>query len=130
MLKSINALFLTTKNMNVMVDFYQRLGLPLKVSDHGGGLHAECEMGEVHFALHPPREGTPTQSRFSFHVPNLEEYCAELKDKGLVFMKDPAPHPFGGVIAELHDPDGNQVILTRWQSQEEYARNFPTQTKE
>lgn len=62
---------------------------------------------------------------FSFQVPNLEEYCLELEKKGIKLAKPPAPQPFGGVIAELYDPDGNHIFLNRWQTKEEYARNFP-----
>lgn len=40
MLKKIDAVFISTPNMQKLIDFYQTLGVPLKVNDHGGGLHA------------------------------------------------------------------------------------------
>lgn len=127
MLESINAVFVLTKNMEPMIEFYRTLGVPLKVSDHGGGKHAEAEFGPVHFAIQPWKTGESSVSNmsFSFKVPNLEEYHAQLVAKGVKFKSPPTPQPFGGVMAEVIDPDGNLIFLTRWQTDEEYAKNFP-----
>lgn len=128
MLKAVNALLISTTNMEKLIEFYQKLGVPLKVNNHGGGIHAEADFGELHFALQPwkTHEKPASNISFSFDVPNLEEYCRSLESKGLKFTKTPAPQPFGGVTAEIHDPDGNHIFLTRWQSDEEYAKNFPS----
>ncbi len=128
MLESINAIFISTKNMNNLIEFYKTLGVPLKVNDHGGGLHAEADFGKLHFALQPWKTNETTKSNvsFSFNVPNLEKYHEELVAKGIKFTTPPTPHPFGGVTAEVHDPDGNHIFLTRWQSDEEYEKNFPS----
>jgi predicted enzyme related to lactoylglutathione lyase len=127
MIKSLNAFFIATKNMEKLIEFYKTLGVPLKVNDHGGGLHAEADFGDVHFALQPwkSQEIPKSNISFSFHVPNLEEYCQSLESQGIKFSVRVAPQPFGGVTAELHDPDGNHIFLTRWQTDEEYERNFP-----
>lgn len=127
MLQKIDALLISTSNMNQLIEFYRALGVPLKVNDHGGGTHAEADFGDVHFALQPwkTEETSKGNISFSFFVANLEEYCRELELKGLKFSKRPAPQPFGGVTAEIHDPDGNHIFLNRWQSDEEYANNFP-----
>lgn len=127
MLKSIDAIFISTPNMPKLIEFYQTLGIPLKVNNHGGGLHAEANIGDIHFALQPWRSHeTPIGNvTFSFHVPNLEDYCHELEEKGFVFTKPATPMSFGGVIATIKDPDGNQIFLNRWQTDEEYAKNFP-----
>jgi predicted enzyme related to lactoylglutathione lyase len=128
MIKSLNAFFIATKNMEKLIEFYKILGVQLKVGDHGGGLHAEADFGDVHFALQPwkSQEIPKSNISFSFHVPNLEEYCQSLESRGIKFSVPVAPQPFGGVTAELHDPDGNHIFLTRWQTDEEYAKNFPT----
>ena len=129
MLQKIDAIFISTKNMDKLIEFYRALGVPLKVNDHGRGLHAEADLGAVHFALQPWKSEEIPKSNisFSFFVPNLEDYCRELESKGLQFSKPPTPQPFGGVIAEIYDPDGNHIFLNRWQSDEEYAKNFPSQ---
>ena len=128
MLKSIDAIFISTPNMAKLIEFYKTLGVPLKVSDHGGGLHAEADFGDVHFALQPWKSHDAPKSNvsFSFQVPKLEEYCHELESKGLTLTRSATPMSFGGVIAVIHDPDGNQIFLNRWQSDEEYAKNFPS----
>ncbi len=51
MLKSVNAIFISTANMEKLVEFYTTLGVPLKVNNHGDGLHAEANFGDLHFAL-------------------------------------------------------------------------------
>jgi predicted enzyme related to lactoylglutathione lyase len=128
MLKSVNALFISTANMSNLIEFYKTLGVPLEVNEHGGGLHAEADFGSLHFALQPwkTQEIPKSNISFSFDVPNLEEYCQTLEAKGLKFKTPPTPQPFGGVTAEINDPDGNHIFLTRWQSDEEYAKNFPS----
>ena len=127
MLKSLNALFVSTSNMDAAIKFYMDLGVPLKVNNHGGGMHAEADFGDLHFAIQPwkSHERPTSNISFSFHVPNVEEYCQGLQSKGLKFKSLPAPQPFGGVTAEIFDPDGNHIFLTRWQPDEEYAKNFP-----
>lgn len=128
MLKAIDAIFISTLNMPALIEFYKKLGVPLKVNDHGGGLHAEADFGDVHFALQPwpAQKDAKSNVSFSFQVPNLEDYCRELEAKGISMTRPATPMPFGGVIAVLHDPDGNQIFLNRWQSEEEYAKNFPS----
>ncbi len=127
MLKSVNALFVRTQNMDAAIKFYRDLGVPLEVHNHGGGTHAEADFGDLHFAIQPwHSHALPTSNvSFSFHVPNLEEYCRELENKGMKLKTQPTAQPFGGVTAEINDPDGNHIFLTRWQSKEEYAKNFP-----
>jgi predicted enzyme related to lactoylglutathione lyase len=120
MIQAINAVLLSTQNPQRLIDFYSRLGVKLKTSDHGSGLHAEAEFGAVHFAIWgrataaPPVEASNVN--FSFHVPKLEEAYEELKSKGIVFDSAPTPLPFGGVVANLRDPDGNRITLMRWAS--------------
>lgn len=113
MLESINAVFIRTSNMENSIKFYQNLGVDLKVSNHGGGTHAEADFGGVHFAIQPWKShAKPTSNvSFSFHVPNLEEYCRTLTVKGLKFESLPSPQPFGGVTAEIYDPDGNHIFF-------------------
>lgn len=132
MLKSLNAVFVSTSNMEKVIKFYQTLGVPLKVNNHGGGVHAEADFGDLHFAIQPWKSNEKPSSNvsFSFHVPELEDYCRSLEAKGLEFKTRPTPQPFGGVTAEINDPDGNHIFLTRWQSDEEYAKNFPKESSD
>lgn len=118
MLKSINAVLVSSQNPERLIGFYKTLGVDLKVNDHGGGLHAEADFGAVHFAIWG-RGGAPVEAsniNFSFHVPNLEETYEALMAKGINFDCAPTALPFGGVVANLRDPDGNRITLMRWDS--------------
>lgn len=118
MLHAINAILIESPNPTRLIEFYQRLGLKLEINDHGGGIHAECDFGGVHFAIWKGGQAGISRSNlaFSFHVPQLEEFCLSLGAKGIVLETPPTAKPFGGVVAELRDPDGNRVIFMRWDS--------------
>lgn len=121
MLKAINAVLISSKNPQRLIDFYSALGVPLKINDHGGGLHAEADFGEVHFAIWGRAAHEPVEASnicFSFHVPELEAYYEKLKAKGIQFDQAPTTLPFGGVVTGLRDPDGNRITLMRWESEE------------
>jgi predicted enzyme related to lactoylglutathione lyase len=124
---AVNAVLVSTSNMDEMIQFYQKLGILFRIEDHGSGKHAEADVGGVHFSLRTQSFDTQPGTRVSvcFHVPNLEECCKNLESCGLRLVEPPKPMPFGGVIAVIADPDGNQVFLSRWQTDEEYNRNFP-----
>lgn len=118
MIKSINAVMISSAEPKRLIDFYTLIGIPLKISDHGGGVHAETDYGDVHFAIWGGG-GSPMAKNnvcFSLRVPNLEEYYEELVAKGVKFDHPPKPLPFGGVVAGLTDPDGNRLVLMRWDS--------------
>lgn len=118
MIKSINAILLSSEHPQRLIEFYTQIGLPLKIANHGGGIHAEADFGDIHFAIWGG--GGPAVNRnnvcFSLHVPNLEQYHEELVRKGVKFDSGPEPLPFGGVVAGLTDPDGNRLVLMRWNS--------------
>jgi len=120
MLKAINAVLISSKDPKRLIDFYSALGAPLKINDHGDGLHAEADFGDVHFAIWGRGASEPVESSnlcFSFHVPELESYYTTLVAKGVKFDHPPMTLPFGGVITNLRDPDGNRITLMRWQSE-------------
>jgi predicted enzyme related to lactoylglutathione lyase len=119
MIKAINAVMISTADPKRLIEFYTKIGLSLKSADHGGGLHAETDYGDVHFAIWSGGQPSVTKSNMSFslHVPNLEEYYEELVEKGVKFDHPPQKLPFGGVIAGLTDPDGNRLVLMRWDSE-------------
>ena len=120
MIDAINAVLISTKDVRCLAEFYRdKVGIPLKINDHGGGLHAEAEIGHTHFAIFP---GGPSSSpkgpiTFSLHVDDIDAEYAAMKARGVVFAAPPGPAPFGGVVASFRDPDGNGVCLMVWQSE-------------
>lgn len=118
MIQSVNAILISSENPRELIDFYIKLGVPLKEANHGGGIHAEADFGPVHFAIWGGGQKRVERSNlaFSFHVPNLEQYCRKLETKGIPLDEAPHPLPFGGTVASLRDPDGNRIVLMKWDS--------------
>jgi uncharacterized glyoxalase superfamily protein PhnB len=127
-IKGINAILISSDNPKRLIDFYNSIGFNLKSGDHGDGLHAECDFGDIHFAIWS--KGTRVRSLiwqgdqqaqqgnvcFSLHVPDLEKTYQELSSKGIQFEHPPQALPFGGVLTSLKDPDGNRIVMMRWQN--------------
>ena len=116
---AINAVLLHTQDVERLVDFYRdTVGLPMRSSDHGGGMHGEAHprLGDVHFAIFP---GGPEPGRgpvtISLHVDDLQGEYERLLALGVEFEHPPQPKPFGGIVAPFRDPDGNGVLLMSWQ---------------
>lgn len=127
MLKGINGILISSRDPARLIEFYKKIGFDLKMEDHGQGLHAECEFGGVHFAIWgmdarvrsfiwgKDDQSAGSNITFSLNVPALEETHKKLAGEGIVFEAPPTPLPFGGVLAILKDPDGNRIIMMRWQ---------------
>ena len=127
MIKGINGVLISTDNASRLIEFYNSIGFKLKSADHGDGLHAEGDFGDVHFAIWS--KGTGVNSLIwnndpqspnsniclSLHVPELEKTFQELSSKGIKFDHPPQVLPFGGVLTSLKDPDGNRIVMMRWQ---------------
>lgn len=89
------------------------------------GEYAEFKVSEEFylalFTRAAMREGEPgialapvggQRTVFAFEVSALDEYCAELRAKGVTFVSGEANHAAWGLrTAFLHDPDGNLICL-------------------
>ena len=118
MIKSVNAILISTQNVERLAAFYRdAVGLPLKVNNHGGGMHAEGEIGDCHFAIFPggPAPAAKGPITFSLHVDDIQAEYERMKSRGVPFAGPPAARPFGGITADFRDPDGNGVCLMCWQ---------------
>lgn len=100
------------------VDFYQnQLGLPLRFKDGEFG-YVSFETGAAGLALArvDPEAANADQlaGRFTgvgLGVPDLDKAYEELRGRGVEFTMPPAKQPWGGVLAILRDPDGNELYL-------------------
>jgi uncharacterized glyoxalase superfamily protein PhnB len=116
-IKGLNAVLLSAADVAGMVVFYRDvLGLPLKVSDHGGGMHAEMDFPGLHFAIFPggPRALERGPVTISLQVESVDAAYEQLKAAGTTFEEPPEDKPFGGRTALLRDPEGNGVYLMQW----------------
>ncbi|MCE9637509.1 MAG: VOC family protein [Planctomycetes bacterium] len=120
MIRTINAVLLHSQNSGRLIAFYRDVvGLPLQVADHGDGLHADADIGPVHFAIFPDGDAGPLPHgpiTISLQVDDVHAEFKRLRERGVAFRMPPSEMAFGGIVAEFRDPDGNGVMLMMWQS--------------
>lgn len=116
-----------------LADFYRDiLDLPLQEEAHGNtALHFGCELGAVHFAIHPrvnfPGEATvsPGNVRLAFSVFDMETFENRVRERGYVLLYAPQDAGFA-IMTALHDPDGNYLEVT--ELSENWMRHLETES--
>jgi catechol 2,3-dioxygenase-like lactoylglutathione lyase family enzyme len=109
------AILLISDDAKALAEFYREaLGLPLEDEVHDGApLHYGCEVGGVHFAIHPapgwPGRATPDSQSpvLIFHTDDVEGAYQRLRTAG-VGATPPFDHGLA-VGTSFRDPDGNNV---------------------
>jgi len=108
----LNQVTVPTQNVNLSIEFYQKLGLKLIVqSPHYARFL--CPEGGSTFSIHLnensklKNEGTVVY----FECENLDKTYEELLDKGIQFTQSPKDQNWLWREAHLSDPDGNAIIL-------------------
>jgi lactoylglutathione lyase len=114
MITSIWDITLTVSDLGRAVRFYEAtLGLQKKYQfgDYAGFDCGGVEIGMKTWGeLAPPRDGEPC---INFLVRDINEAYKDLKEKGVVFEKEPREVQWGGIIAAFTDPDGNSLQITQ-----------------
>ena len=70
--------------------------------------------GDGTIALHQAGQDESVSSegvRLYFEVPNLDDFCRKLQQKGFYITKMPCMMPWGWRHAYLNDPDGHEISL-------------------
>ena len=115
MINSISAILLISDNPAELANFYRDcLDLPLEDEVHEGTPpHYGCEIGKVHFAIHPA-EGWPGVQRKDARSPivaletsDAEGLAAKLREHGVDAI-GPYDHGFAFTVS-FRDPDGNPI---------------------
>jgi lactoylglutathione lyase len=98
-------------DMNRAVKFYSDVvGLPLKFQSPEW---SEFATGDVTLALHPASEKNPAgKLEIGFNVPNLDQFYAEMKGKGVSFSMPPTRQDFGATLAQFVDSEGAHVTIS------------------
>ncbi|HVC24050.1 MAG TPA: VOC family protein [Candidatus Dormibacteraeota bacterium] len=112
----ISAVLLTSDDPDRLVTFYREiLGVPLVPERHGDGRsHFGCELGDVHFAIHPAVGTSPGGAlKLALWVFDLASLVARLDALGV-----PLEYPIenlgeASLVTAVRDPDGNEVELTQ-----------------
>jgi len=117
----ISGIILVSRQPERLVGFYRDvLGLPLHDERHGDSLpHWACELGDVHFAIHPaedypedPATG-PGPVKLALMVFDLTAMIAWLEESGIALCYPATELGTDSMITAVRDPDGNLVELTR-----------------
>jgi catechol 2,3-dioxygenase-like lactoylglutathione lyase family enzyme len=118
----LSAVLLTSRQPDRLAAFYRDvLGLPLLEERHGAGPpHWGCELGDVHFAIHPAAaaaEGDsagPAPIRLAFWVFDLEAFVQRLGTEHGIGPRYPIQNlGSSSQVTAVTDPDGNEVELTQ-----------------
>jgi catechol 2,3-dioxygenase-like lactoylglutathione lyase family enzyme len=117
----LSAVLLVSVQPERLAAFYRDiLGLSLVEERHGDSqAHWGCELGDVHFAIHPledypedPRDGGGAV-KLAFMVFELTELVEWLEANSVPLCYPPQPLGTGSLVTAVRDPDGNLVELTQ-----------------
>jgi catechol 2,3-dioxygenase-like lactoylglutathione lyase family enzyme len=118
-LRFLSGVIVVSTEPSRLVRFYRDiLGVPLAEERHGDSeLHWACELGDVHFAIHPagdyPGEATTAGAvKIAFMVFDLDPLVVWLAEHGVELCYPPQRFGAESRITAIHDPDGNLVELT------------------
>jgi predicted enzyme related to lactoylglutathione lyase len=112
----LSAVLITSLQPERLAAFYREvLGLPLKEERHGNApVHYGCELGDVHFAIHPTQEehsGGPI--RLAFWVFDLAAFAERLRQQGVKLRYPVRSLGPISLVTAIFDPDGNEIELTQ-----------------
>jgi predicted enzyme related to lactoylglutathione lyase len=103
------------------IDFYRTLlGAPRSVDPNGAFAVFDVHPSDIIVEAVPddaPPEDRALVGRFtgiSFAVDDLDQAHRELSAAGVAFTSAPATQPWGGRLATLSDPSGNQLHLVQY----------------
>lgn len=114
--QSICGVILVTDDVEGLAHFYaEGLGLTLSREDHGGlDVHYGIDIGQVHFAIHPPSNfgghGPSRATPVAFAVTSLDEHLPKMEALGATIVTPPHDEGFGMVVT-CADPKGNLFEL-------------------
>jgi predicted enzyme related to lactoylglutathione lyase len=116
----ITAVILTSSNPEKLAEFYKNvLEVPMEIEEHGGTKHYGCELGELHFAIHPARPDSkvgPGGVAFGLQVFKLDDFLARIEKAGVHPLFPAGDRGFAKMTA-INDPDGNMIYLTQLSDQ-------------
>ena len=109
---NLNQITVPSRDLDVSIPFYERLGLQLIVRSLPDYARFACPDGDATFSLHrvdalPKGEGIYVY----FECDDLDERVSQLMEAGVAFDEPPEDRSWGWREARLRDPDGNRLIL-------------------
>ncbi|HKO64091.1 MAG TPA: VOC family protein [Candidatus Nitrosocosmicus sp.] len=123
--RKLGAVILLVSDMNKSVQFYREtLNLPLKKESDEW---TEFFNKETVLALHPARHKENLKSGqhilLGFSASDFDDTINKLKEKGVVFFKNPKEEGFGK-HAIIEDPDGHLISIVKLKSNQNEEDGF------
>ena len=122
LVESVSAILLISDNAGELAAFYKAsLDLPLEDEVHDDvPPHYGCEIGDVHFAIHPSErwpgvQTTNAQSPIIVLATSDLNLVIERLRKSGIETAGPHDHGFAYTVS-FRDPDGNQVEVLEFKS--------------
>jgi catechol 2,3-dioxygenase-like lactoylglutathione lyase family enzyme len=118
---NLNTARIFVRDMARAREFYgQKLGLRISAENLAAGYcvfdAGNCELVVESVAADAPAEDQALVGRFtglSFRVPSIHVAHQDLIARGVVFTGAPELQHWGGTLATLRDPDGNQMQIVQ-----------------
>src|SRR5262245_3109956 len=114
----LSAVLVVSANPPRLAAFYRDvIGIPLREEQHGGSrAHWGCNLGDVHFAIHPVETFPDRRSgvgavKLAFTVFDVQALARRLQESGVRLLYPPRDTGFFWSTA-IEDPDGNLVEFT------------------
>jgi catechol 2,3-dioxygenase-like lactoylglutathione lyase family enzyme len=119
-LSFLSGVLLVSQDPARLVAFYRDvLGVPLVEERHGDAApHWGCELGDVHFAIHPVEDYPEDRAtgagavKLPFMVFDLAALVDWLESGGIELCYRPTPLGSESRVTAIRDPDGNLIELT------------------
>ncbi len=109
---NLNQITIPSKDLNISIPFYQKLGLVLIVESRPKYARFICPDGNSTFSIHYYENmGKDSKTSIYFECKNLDEKVDDLVRQGVVFEQMPIDQDWLWREARLKDPDGNQLVL-------------------
>ena len=114
------AVLLVSRDPKRLADFYRDiLGFPLEDEKHDGTeIHYGCEVGDLHFAIHPVenfkgREPGVGAVKLAFEVFDIAAFLSRIAIHGVKPLYEPKALGGTSLITAIVDPDGNEIEFTQ-----------------
>ena len=111
---NLNSVMIGTKQVQALVDFYEKVLGPAGMVDQDAGFHG-WQVGSAYLSVleHSEMGGSakdPGRIMFNFETAEVKEEFERIKAIGATVIREPYEMG-GGWIATLADPDGNYFQL-------------------
>lgn len=109
---NLNQITIPSRDLEISIPFYEKLGLKLIVKALPHYARFECPDGDATFSIHQTEQLPSGEGIYVyFECQELDKYVEDLDSKGIEFDELPNDKPWLWREARLKDLDGNQIIL-------------------